>query len=117
MTIDPTAPSIAVNTPITADNVVVVNEDDALVISGTTTCVIDGEILVISITDGITTITDTVTVTINTWSMAAINLSQLSSGPISISASYTDTGGNSYSDATPFTHDNSAAVRMDGINQ
>jgi large repetitive protein len=116
--IDPTAPVIGVDGVPTANNdfTADTSEDDAVVISGTTTGVTNGEALTVVITDGSITISDTAVVSGGVWQLAPLNLSALANGTISVSATFTDSGGNSYPANTSFQHDRSAVVAIDSIS-
>jgi methionine-rich copper-binding protein CopC len=119
LTIDLSAPTVSVdavataNSDFTADS----SEDDAVVISGTTTAVPDGSTLTVIVTDGTMTISDTATVSGGVWQLAPLNLSALANGTISVTATFVDGGGNSYPAATSFQHDKSATVAIDSISQ
>jgi len=122
LTIDPVAPTLALDEPTYSSTGVGgsldATEDDATVISGTTTTVPAGSVITVIITDGNLTITDSAIVQADgSWSLVALNLSALAQAPLSISASYTDADGNSYSDSTTLEHDKSATLTIDSISQ
>jgi large repetitive protein len=118
LTIDPTAPTVAVDPVVTAnsDSIADTTEDDAIIISGTTTGVADGGQLFVTITDGNITISDWATVSGGMWQLAPLNLSALSNGTITVDASYTD-GGDVYPASTSFQHDKAAVVAIDSISE
>ncbi|MBL8470942.1 MAG: DUF4347 domain-containing protein, partial [Rhodocyclaceae bacterium] len=123
MDIANSAPSITISAPLdwnlgnsdgTLDNA----EDDAVIAHGSSTGVPAGSQLAITITDGTTTITDTVTVgSDGSWEMSAINLSALGNGVISVTATYIDGAGDSYAANATVLHDKSGSVSIDGISQ
>lgn len=111
------APGIAVTTPIAGDNTADASEDDALVLVGTTANVTAGSKITLTITDGSITITDTATVQNDgSWGLAALNLSAMASGILSVTAEVIDTDGSAYHDIAQFTHDKSATVAIDSIS-
>ncbi|HSH93187.1 MAG TPA: hypothetical protein VK968_03505, partial [Roseimicrobium sp.] len=120
LTVDTAAPGILITTPvgdtITVDGKVDATEDNAVTISGTTTNIPNGSTIIVYITDGTTTLLVTTNiVTTNTWTIGANNLSALLNGTITITASYTDDGGTTYTDTATFNHDKSGALTIDAI--
>ncbi len=101
--IDTSAPALIVS-PV-GDGNISATEDDAVVVQGTTTDIPNGSTLTIYITDGTTTITDTVTVNANAWAMAPIDLGRLIDGTITVTASYTNINGDSFTGSSSFNHD------------
>ena len=104
--IDTSAPALAVSA--VGDGNISANEDDAVLIQGTSTDIANGSTLTIYITDGTTTITDTVTVNNNAWAMTPIDLSALADGAITVTASYVNVNGDSFTSAGTFNHDKTA---------
>ncbi|MBI5380260.1 MAG: DUF4347 domain-containing protein, partial [Opitutae bacterium] len=104
------APTIAVTRPtLGGDYTANATEDDSVVIQGTSANTTVGDTVTITITDGTHSITDTTTVQSDrSWSIAALNLSSFNDGTITITASYTDSNGNTYSDTTTVQHDKTA---------
>ncbi|WP_224981934.1 Ig-like domain-containing protein [Geomonas agri] len=120
LTIDASAPTVAITGPLdwqgNSNGTLSSSEDNAVVVKGTTTGIADGSTLVVTITDGTSTIMDTVTVTGNAWSMSALNLSPLLNGTISVTARYYDDAGNSYLANASVQHDKSGTVSIDSIS-
>lgn len=121
LAIDVNAPTVAIHAPLdwngTPDGSLDASEDDSVVITGTTTGIADGQWLTITLTDGTTTITDTVTVTGNNWTMSSINLSSLATGTLTVSATHTDSGGSTYTDTASINHVKNSTVAIDRISQ
>jgi len=117
--IDLSAPTIDIAPVATTNNdfIADASEDDAIVISGTTGGVANGETLFVTVTDGNISISDTVTVNNGTWQLAPLNLSSLANGSITATSTYVDGGGNSYPATTVFQHDKSATIAIDSISQ
>ncbi|WP_162604974.1 Ig-like domain-containing protein [Geomonas terrae] len=120
LTVDTNAPTVAVTGPLdwqgNANGILSGSEDDAVVVKGSTTGIADGSTLVVTVTDGVSTIMDTVTVTGNSWSMSALNLSALANGTISVTARYYDDAGNTYVANAAAQHDKSGTVSIDSIS-
>ena len=91
--------------------------DDSVVVRGITTGLADGKTLSVAITDGVTTLYDTATVSGNSWSLASLNLSSLAAGPITVTATHTDDGGNTYADTATINHVRNAVVSIDAISE
>ncbi len=101
-TIDQTAPTIAISTPIEGDGVVNASEDGDVTISGSTTGTEDGQSVSISFTDGSSTpVTGTATVTSNAWTITTdADISGLNDGTITITADVSDQAGNAATQAS-----------------
>ncbi|MEP5613733.1 MAG: Ig-like domain-containing protein [Cyclobacteriaceae bacterium] len=94
ITLDNTA-SIAINTPITTDDIINASEDGALVISGTTASVEDAQIVTVTFTDqSFNTVVVNGPVTGGTWLASAADISGLDEGAITVTADVTDAVGN-----------------------
>ncbi|HJV85365.1 MAG TPA: Ig-like domain-containing protein [Noviherbaspirillum sp.] len=118
-----TAPTVTVITPIDSaanqdsNGSLSATEDDAVVIKGATTAPA-GSTLHVTLTDGTTTISDTATVANDgSWQLAALNLSGMNNGVISVTATYIDDGGDNYSGTATVLHDKTAGggVSIDSI--
>ncbi|WP_347247595.1 DUF4347 domain-containing protein [Zoogloea sp.] len=121
LVIDANAPTVTVSEPLdwsgTPDGVLDATEDDSVVVRGITTGLADGKTLSVAITDGVTTLYDTATVSGNSWSLASLNLSSLAAGPITVTATHTDDGGNAYADTATINHVRNAVVSIDAISE
>ena len=108
ITVDETAPSIAITTPVAGDNVVNKSEAAAgVTISGTATAgsaAVNGQTATITIVDGSNAVKDTYTATISNgaWSVnvTAAQAQALADGSYSIKANVTDAAGNAAPTAT-----------------
>ncbi len=123
LTFDAVTPSIAVNTvtdvtnDLNSDGKIDATEDDSVTLAGTTANATVGDTVTVYITDGSLTLRYTTTVLAGGgWNLSGLNLSALASGPVSVTASLTDSGGTIYTDTTRFTHDKSATVAIDRIS-
>ncbi len=97
ISIDTLAPTITIDSTLEGDNIVSASEDNDVVVSGTTTGVEDGRTVTVTLTDGTTEVTQTATVTNNTWSLTGgqlADISGLTSGDITVTANVTDLAGN-----------------------
>ena len=121
LVIDSTAPTVSVSAPLdwngTPDGILDATEDDSVVLGGTTTGLADGKTITVAITDGTTTLYDTATVSANGWTLASLDLSALAAGPITVTATHTDDGGNTYSDAASINHVKSAVISIERISE
>ena len=100
LTIDNTAPTIAITTPIAGNDVVNASEDNTVVVSGTTSGVEDGQTVTVTFSDGSAPdVVVTATVTGNAWTASAADISGLDNGPISVTADVSDLAGNPASDS------------------
>ena len=108
ITIDETAPSIAITTPVAGDNIVNKSEAAAgVTISGTATAgsaAVNGQTATITIVDSSNAVKDTYTATVTngTWSVnvTAAQAQALADGSYSIKANVSDAAGNAASTAT-----------------
>jgi hypothetical protein len=123
LTLNVNIPVVTISEPIDAagngNGTLDSSEDNSVVISGTTANVPNGGLVTVTITDGITTITDTAIVSNNSWSLAVLNLSSLANGTIFVTADYLDTNGELYSDNASVLHDKTAggAITIDSMSQ
>ncbi|KAB2963775.1 DUF4347 domain-containing protein, partial [Zoogloea sp.] len=121
LAIDSTTPTVAIQTPLdangTPDGSLDATEDDNAVIRGTTTGLADGKTLTITITDGTTTLSDTATVSGNSWALPSFDLSFLAAGRITVTATHTDDGGNTYSDTAAILHVKNSTVSIERISE
>jgi len=124
--VDTSAPKVSIAGPLdwngNANGTLTLSEDKTVVIKGTTakgassTALAGGQIAVL-ITDGTTTLSDTATVQSDgTWTLSAFNLRGLNSGTITVTATYVDAGGTSYSDIATVLHDKSGPVSIDSVS-
>lgn len=99
---DDTRPNITIADFDGADSFVSAAEDNAVVISGTASIDTAGNVLTVSVTDGTNPpVTGTATVNaFGSWSTAALDLSGLNNGPLTVSASVVDKAGNTSVAAT-----------------
>ena len=105
ITLDTTAPTIAVTNPIAGDNIIDTAEADAgIVISGTTIGVENGQIATIQLVDGSDTVVDSfnATVTGNAWSVTVspAQALTLANGTYTVKADVSDQAGNQAPEAT-----------------
>ena len=112
ITLDNTAPTIAIDATLEGDNIVNAAEDADVVVSGTTVGVEDGRTVTVVFTDASNaTVTATTTVTSNAWTLtgAEADISALDNGTITITADVSDLAGNAATQATKsITLDNTA---------
>lgn len=99
ITLDTTAPSIAITDPLMGDNLFNAAEATAVTLSGTTTDVDNGQTVTLSVSDGTTTLPFTTAVSSNTWT-TTVDLSSLSDGQLTITADVTDVAGNAATQAS-----------------
>jgi VCBS repeat-containing protein len=115
------APTIDITSPIPTvgvDNIADSTEDDSVVLAGVTTNITAGSTITVTISDGTITITDIAVVQNDgSWSLAALNLSALANGGISVSATVVDSDSSAYTGSTTFAHDKSATVAIDSISE
>ncbi len=105
---DTAAPTLAIASPLAVDDLVNAAESTAVVISGTTSGVEDGQTVQLAITDAATTtLSPTATVTSNVWSVT-VDLSVLTDGALTMTADVADAAGNPATQA-------SASVTMDTV--
>lgn len=114
MVVDVNAPTLTITEPI-GDGNLNASEDNSVTIQGTSTFIPDGNTITVTITDGTTTISDTTTVTSGAWSLLPLNLSSLGNGVLTVTATYSDAGGNIYSDTATVLHDKSGTTTIDSI--
>jgi hypothetical protein len=105
-------PTIAIAAMLAGDNVVNADEDNALVVSGTTTGAENGATVTVTLTDGVNTVTKTATVSNNAWALSGGQLADISTwndGTITVTANVTNAAGNSALQANKtLTLDNAA---------
>ncbi|TKD54572.1 hypothetical protein, partial [Flavobacterium sp. ASW18X] len=107
ITLDNTAPTIDITTPIEFDNIVSATEDNDVTISGTTTAIEDGQVVTVTFDDGVNPpVTTIATVTGNAWTATDADISGLNNGTITVTADVTDVAGNPATDNDPITLDN-----------
>ena len=97
--LDTVLPTIAITDPLMGDNLFNAAEANAVTLSGTTTDVDDGQTVMLSVSDGTTTLPFTTTVSSNAWT-TTIALSSLSDGALTVSADVTDVAGNAATQAS-----------------
>uniref|UniRef100_UPI00056854D9 Ig-like domain-containing protein n=1 Tax=Stenoxybacter acetivorans TaxID=422441 RepID=UPI00056854D9 len=90
-------PSITISEPISGDGYINAAEAGAVVISGVTTDIPDGQTVTVDVTDGTAHIPGTAVVSNGAWSVS-INLSVLNNGNLTITASVADPVGNAAQD-------------------
>jgi large repetitive protein len=121
LTIVANAPALHITAPLPtvgSDNVADATEDDAIVILGTAAHLPPGTLVTVTVTDGNFTISDTAEIQNDgTWSLAALNLSSMAVGAITVTATAVDDDGSAYVDITTFVHDKSAIVAIDSISE
>ncbi|MDX1491443.1 MAG: Ig-like domain-containing protein, partial [Pseudohongiellaceae bacterium] len=122
MNIDLSAPSISIETPVDneagqdSDGILQSDENGAVVIDGSTTDVDSGSSITVTITDGVTTITDTATVQGDgSWALDPLNLKSFLSGTLTVTATYFDSEGVQYTDTATVEHAKSGSVSIDSI--
>ena len=109
ITLDNSAPTITITTPIEGDAIVNATEDNDVTIAGTTTDVEDNQIVTVTFSDGNNPdVTTNATVTSNAWTAADADISGLDNGNISVTAAVTDVALNPATDTENITLDNSA---------
>ncbi len=96
VTLDTTAPSPAIDSPVTADNIVNTSEAGSLSISGTSDA---GTDVLVSISDGNNPAIDFPAVVDGSgvWSLTGLDVSALDNGPLTLSITGTDRAGNTAS--------------------
>ncbi|NBV72643.1 MAG: Ig-like domain-containing protein, partial [Burkholderiaceae bacterium] len=98
--VNTSVPTITIAANVAGDNRVNASEDDALVISGTAVGA-NGSTINVALTDGITVVNTTATVsTGGAWSATAANISALRNGAITVTADVSDASGNAAVAAT-----------------
>ena len=115
---DVKTPTISINTPISENGYINSVEDDALVISGTTSEVEPGQLVTITIKDGINTPV-VVTALVDgggNWSSGSANVSGLNQGTIAFTANVTNLAGDSATDIRSAVHDLSLPTLLDPVN-
>ncbi|MEO9479298.1 MAG: Ig-like domain-containing protein [Maribacter dokdonensis] len=101
---------IDIDTPIEIDDIVNAVEDNDVVISGTTTGVEDNQIVTITFSDGVNTVTSTATVISGVWTASDADISTLTNGSILVNAEVSDISGNNAVDSETVILDNTAPV-------
>ncbi|WP_339715820.1 gliding motility-associated C-terminal domain-containing protein, partial [uncultured Kriegella sp.] len=101
---------IAIITPIELNNIVNDEEDNDVEISGMTSDVEDNQIVTITLSDGVNTVTSTTTVFDGSWTAIDIDISGLTNGPISVSADVADVAGNVANDLETIVLDNTSPI-------
>ena len=105
-TVDTNEPVINIDTTLEGDNVINASEQADVTISGTIgdgnswTNIEDGQIVTVTLSDGVTTLTTTATVSGNTWTATDVDVSSLTDGNITVTADVTDVAGNAAVTAT-----------------
>ena len=113
VTVDGTAPTIAIATTLAGDNVVNAAEDGSVVISGTTTGAEDGQIVTVTLSDGSHTVTKTASVTNGGWSTSGADISGFNNGNVTVRADVSDLAGNQATQASKVvTLDNVATISI-----
>ena len=114
--VDTTA-AIAIATLIADDNIVNAAEDHAVVISGTTTGVEQGQVVTVTLSDGTHVLTETATVQSNgSWTAPSADIHNFTNGNITVHADVSDKAGNAASQGTNLTLDNVAPeTHLDNI--
>ncbi|WP_405270020.1 gliding motility-associated C-terminal domain-containing protein [Cellulophaga sp. Ld12] len=108
ITLDNSAPAIDITTPVEVDDIVNALEDGDVTISGTTTDVEAGQIVIVTFDDGTNPVVTT-TATVNpdgSWTAADADISGLNNGTITVKADVTDVALNPATDNDPITLDN-----------
>ncbi|MCP3400927.1 DUF5801 repeats-in-toxin domain-containing protein [Bradyrhizobium sp. CCGB20] len=113
VTVDGTAPTIAIATTLAGDNVVNAAEDGSLVISGTTTGAEDGRTVTVTLFDGSHSVTKTATVSNGAWSTSGADISGFTNGNVTVRADVSDVAGNAATQASKtITLDNVATISI-----
>ena len=113
VTVDGTAPTIAIATTLAGDNVVNATEDGSIVISGTTTGAEDGRTVTVILSDGSHTVTKTATVSNGIWSTSGADISGFNNGNVTVRADVSDVAGNAATQASKtITLDNLATISI-----
>ncbi len=100
-TLDNTAPTITISTPIEGDDLVETAESSDVEVSGTTTGVEDGQSVTVAFNDGANTpVSVNATVTSNAWSITATDISGLNDGSVTVTADISDVAGNAATQAS-----------------
>ncbi|MEW6302152.1 MAG: Ig-like domain-containing protein [Verrucomicrobiota bacterium] len=119
LTIDSSAPTLTITEPLDGgggDGILDATEDNSVTIQGTSTFVPSGSTVSVTITDGSTTINDTATVDgSGNWSLSALNLSSLANGVITVTVTYVNGSGSSFSDTATVDHDKTGTTAIDAI--
>jgi len=98
LTIDTTAPTVAITSPIQTDNVVNAAEDGSVTVSGTST---GGQRVYVTFRDGAgATVTEQAFVGGTSWTLTSSDISGLQNGPITVEAYAVDQAGNQSGTAT-----------------
>ena len=108
-------PAIAIGSPVAGDDLVNASEDHALVVSGTTQNVQNGQTVTITFSDGTHTVTATAVVAGNAWTANAVDISGLTNGPVTIQAQVQDLALNTATDTHTVTLDNVAPTQAAAI--
>ncbi|MDZ4287031.1 MAG: Ig-like domain-containing protein [Prosthecobacter sp.] len=114
LTINVNAPTITITEPI-GDGDLDGTEDDAVVISGTTTFVPAGATIQVTISDGFSIYDTTFAEADGSWTLDPLNLSAMGNGVLTVTATYTDDTGTPYTDIATVLHNKSGAVTIDSI--
>ena len=101
---------IDIDTPIEIDDIVNAVEDNDVIITGTTTGVEDNQIVTITFSDGVNTVTSTATVISGVWTASDADISTLTNGSILVNAEVSDIPGNNAVDSETVILDNTAPV-------
>jgi len=106
-----TAPLITIDKPVAGDNVVNAKEDNAVVVSGTTANVENGQTVTVTFSDGTNSVTATATVSGNNWAAAAADISGLERGTVVVKAIVQDLAQNPASSTHAVTLDNAVPAQ------
>ncbi|MEP2012094.1 MAG: cadherin domain-containing protein [Balneola sp.] len=99
--IDQTAPTISITTPIEGDDAVTASEDNDVTIGGTTSGAEDGQTVTVAFNDGANpTVQVSGTVSSNDWTATDADISGLDEGNITVTADVSDLAGNSATQAS-----------------
>ncbi|CAA2101397.1 Ig-like domain-containing protein [Variovorax paradoxus] len=109
------APAIAIGTPVAGDDRVNAAEDHALVVSGTTQNVQNGQTVTVTFSDGTNSVTVTAVVAGNAWTATAADISGLTNGPVTIRADVQDLALNAATDTRTVTLDNVAPTQAAAV--
>jgi hypothetical protein len=100
--VDVTAPSIAISANLEGDDRVNAAEDNTFTVTGTTTGVENGQLVHVTVSDGVGghSVNTTATVSGGVWSAADVDISGFANGNISVTADVSDQAGNAATQAS-----------------
>ena len=93
-TVDTIRPSIAIDVPVEGDDRLNAEEDGTVEITGTTVNVEDGQTVSVTFYDGTNSIDGTATVTSDSFTMSAVDVTSLTEGNITVTVDVSDVAGN-----------------------